>query len=73
MMLEAYSNPLAWFLVFCFGSIFPKLRDIAGGSWKVLFLGPLLVRLVAHFNYQRNASIHTARHYYETRNKEKNR
>ena len=40
---------------------------MAGGSWYVLFLGPLVVRLAAQIFYQRNASIETARVYYEKR------
>jgi|EP01043_Picozoa_sp_COSAG02_P042084 hypothetical protein len=71
MLLESYSNPLGWFMVFCCGSIIPKLRGLAGGSWKVLFLAPLVVRLFAQLNYQRNASIQTARYYYENRKKQK--
>jgi len=50
-----------------FGSLFPRLREMAGGSWYVLFLGPLVVRLAAQIFYQRNASIETARVYYEKR------
>ena len=30
MMLEAYSNPAAWLLVFLFGTLFPKLRALTG-------------------------------------------
>ena len=41
------------------------------GSWHVLFLGPLLVRLLAQVNYQRNASIMTARFYMKTLEKNK--
>ena len=66
MMLEAYSNPAAWLLVFVFGTFFPRLRQMTG-SWKALFLGPLLARAFAQIYFQRNASIKTARHYYETK------
>ena len=38
---------------------------MAGGSWHVLFLSPLVVRLAAQAYYQRNASINTARSFYE--------
>ena len=30
MMLEAYSNPAAWLLVFVFGTLFPRLRALTG-------------------------------------------
>ena len=43
----------------------PRLREAAGGSWYVLFLSPLVVRLAAQLYYQKNASINTARSYYE--------
>ena len=65
MMLEAYSNPSAWFLVFLFGSLFPRLWAAAGGNWYVLFLGPLAVRLGAQVYYQKHASINTARSFHE--------
>ena len=48
-----------------FGSVIPRLREAAGGSWYVLFLSPLVVRLAAQLYYQKNASINTARSYYE--------
>ena len=67
MMLEAYSNPTAWFMVFVFGSLFPRLRAAAGGNWYVLFLGPLAVRLAAQVYYQKHASINTARSYHEAK------
>lgn len=64
MMLEAYSNPSAWFLVFVFGTLFPRLRALTG-SWYVLFLGPLAVRLAGQLYYQKVATIGTARAHYE--------
>ena len=61
-MLEAYSNPASWSLVFIFGTLFPKLKEWTG-SWYTLLLGPLLVRAWAQLNYSRNASIGTCRLY----------
>ena len=69
-MLQSYNNPCAWFLVFLFGSIFPKLRA-ATNSWHLFFMSPLAVRLGAQIYSQRNTAITTAREHYERSSSER--
>ena len=50
-----------WCMVFLFGQLFAALQRFYNGSWKVLLLGPVVLRLASGAWYLRYASIASAR------------
>ena len=48
-------------MVFLFGQLFAALQRYYNGSWKVLLLGPVVLRLASGAWYLRYASIASAR------------